>query len=272
MSFFVFRTRSILGAIANDCEQEFRNAGILPRTIQTPPMIPWLDTHNDFPPTECALRDPNGLLCAGADLSPQRLLAAYRRGIFPWFSAGEPILWWSPDPRMTLVPAQFACARSLRKTLSRGDYEVRLDTAFADVIQACASVPRKGQHGTWITPGIQAAYERLHTMGVAHSVETWIEGRLVGGLYGLAIGRMFYGESMFSNATDASKIAIAHLTRYLDRQGYGLIDCQMSTPHLASLGAREISRSDFLNQVSRLTAIDVPPERWPADAARTDWK
>lgn len=271
MSFFVFRLRSILRAVPNDCETVFRNPGTLPRTKPTLLMIPWLDTHDDFPPTEFALRDPNGLLCAGADLSPQRLLAAYRRGIFPWFSAGEPILWWSPSPRMTLVPAHFVCARSLRKTLSRGRYEVRLDTAFADVIQACATTPRKGQRGTWITPAIQAAYERLHTLGVAHSVETWIDGQLVGGLYGLAIGRMFYGESMFSHATDTSKIAIAHLARYLDRHGYGLIDCQMSTPHLASLGAREIPRSDFLNQVSRLTAIDVPARRWPADAARTDW-
>jgi len=225
-------------------------------------MIPWLDTHDDFPPLEHALPEPNGLLCAGADLSPQRLLLAYRRGIFPWFSPGEPILWWSPDPRMTLVPSALNISRSLRRRLRQDDHEVRFDSNFDNVILACATVPRNGQNGTWITPEMQAAYRRLHALGYAHSVETWIDGELVGGLYGIAIGRMFYGESMFSLATDASKIALAHLARYLTANNYGLIDCQMSTAHLASLGAREMPRRDFIARVETLTAEAVRPGRW----------
>ncbi|WP_319239681.1 leucyl/phenylalanyl-tRNA--protein transferase [uncultured Propionivibrio sp.] len=225
-------------------------------------MIPWLDTHDDFPPLEHALPEPNGLLCAGADLSPQRLLLAYRRGIFPWFSPGEPILWWSPDPRMTLAPSALKISRSLRRRLRQDDHEVRFDSDFDNVILACATVPRNGQNGTWITPEMQAAYRRLHALGYAHSVETWIDGELVGGLYGIAIGRMFYGESMFSLATDASKIALAHLARYLTANNFGLIDCQMSTAHLASLGAREMSRRDFIARVETLTAETVRPGRW----------
>ena len=235
-------------------------------------MIPWLSRNEPFPPVERALAEPNGLLCAGGDLSPARLLTAYRRGIFPWFSGGEPILWWSPDPRMTLVPSAFKCTRSLRKTLCRGDYEIRLDTRFNEVIRACATVPRKNQNGTWITREMQEAYQRLHQLGHAHSVETWIGGELVGGLYGLAIGRMFYGESMFSHATDASKIAIAHLARYLDAHGFGLIDCQMSTPHLASLGAREIPRREFTERLGQLTEAASPPGRWPAEGASAPWE
>jgi leucyl/phenylalanyl-tRNA--protein transferase len=232
-------------------------------------VIPWLPAEIAFPPVEKALCEPhgpNGLLAAGGDLSPERILAAYRRGIFPWYSAGEPILWWSPDPRMVLVPAEFAPKRSLAKVLRNADYEVRLDTAFAEVIAACATAPREGQGGTWITAEMQAAYRRLHELGHAHSVETWREGRLVGGLYGIAIGRAFYGESMFARATDASKIALAHLCVYLARRGFGIIDCQMETAHLASLGARAIPRRDFVSRLAGLTAAGDAPGRWPADA------
>lgn len=217
------------------------------------------------------MREPNGLLCAGADLAPWRILQAYRQGIFPWYSVGEPILWWSPDPRMVLVPGEFRISRSLRRTLRRGSYEIRLDSRFRQVIHACSEVPRKAQTGSWITREMQDAYECLHTLGHAHSVETWIEGRLMGGLYGLAIGRMFYGESMFSLCSDASKIALAHLVRYLDLQGFGLIDCQMNTPHLASLGAYEITRSEFIERLRILTAARVDPGCWPMDAASQPW-
>jgi leucyl/phenylalanyl-tRNA---protein transferase len=235
-------------------------------------MIPWLTGEISFPPVEQALDHPNGLLCAGGDLSPARILEAYRHGIFPWFSAGEPILWWSPDPRMVLFPNEFRISRSLGKTLRGGHYEVRLDTAFAEVIDACAHTPRPGQPGTWITPAMRRAYLQLHELGWAHSVETWVEDRLVGGLYGLAIGRMFYGESMFSHRTDASKIAAAHLARFLGSRGFGMVDCQMRTAHLASLGAREIPRAEFNARLAALVAKQPRPERWPADGARTDWR
>ena len=234
-------------------------------------MIPWLDPHDEFPRLEEALRDPNGLLCAGADLSPPRILDAYRSGIFPWFSPGEPILWWSPDPRMVLVPDEMRVSRSLRRCLYQGNFEVHLDCAFPSVIRACASTPRPGQSGTWITREMRHAYLALHELGYAHSVETWVNNELVGGLYGLAIGRMFYGESMFAHATDASKIAFAHLVRFLRAQGYGLIDCQMSTPHLASLGAREIPRADFIARLRTLTATPGLPGQWPIDAANRPW-
>ncbi len=245
-------------------------------------MIPWLERHTPFPPVEQALRRANGLLCAGGDLSPERLIDAYRHGIFPWFSAGEPILWWSPDPRMVLLPSEVKISRSLAKTLRHGHYAVRLDTAFAEVIHACVQ-PRNEDSGTWITPEMQAAYCRMHELGYAHSVETWIDGKLCGGLYGMAIGRAFYGESMFSRATDASKIALAHLARLLECKGYAVIDCQMSTPHLASLGAREISRRQFVQGLAVWTTQSkggdanssatlygtsyTNPGRWPADAA-----
>lgn len=234
-------------------------------------MIPWLVGDAPFPPLARALADPNGLLCAGGDLSPERILDAYRHGIFPWFAAGEPILWWSPDPRMVLFPAEFRISRSLRRTLRARRYEVRLDSAFAAVIAACADTPRAEQAGTWITREMQQAYRRLHELGYAHSVETWVDGKLVGGLYGLAIGRMFYGESMFAHATDASKIAAAHLARFLEAHGFAMIDCQMNTPHLASLGAREIPRSDFIVRLRELTATDAAPGRWPVDGARAPW-
>lgn len=234
-------------------------------------MLPWLTAAPEFPPLATALRDPNGLLAVGGDLAPERLLAAYRRGIFPWYSPGEPILWWSPDPRMVLFPAEFKVSRSLGRTLRRGGYEVRLDTAFAQVIAACAQTPRRNQHGTWIVPEMQAAYRRLHELGLAHSVETWVDGELVGGLYGIALGRMFYGESMFSWRSDASKIAVAHLARYLEKLGFGMVDCQMHTAHLASLGAREIPRDDFIARLESLVAAGPAPGPWPAADARHLW-
>jgi leucyl/phenylalanyl-tRNA--protein transferase len=232
-------------------------------------MIPWLHTDTPFPPVAKALQEPNGLLAGGGDLSPQRLLAAYRRGIFPWYSTGEPILWWSPDPRMVLFPDAIRITRSLAKTLRHANYTVKLDTAFAQVIAACAATPRSGQNGTWITAEMQQAYIRLHALGYAHSVETWRDGRLVGGLYGVAIGRAFCGESMFSQATDASKIALAHLCRYLVGREFGIIDCQMETAHLTSLGARPIPRDDYLARVAALVEqgdASHAPGRWPADA------
>src|SRR5690242_20153697 len=189
-------------------------------------MIPWLEAADRFPPVERALREPNGLLAAGGDLSVERLVQAYRGGIFPWYSEGQPILWWSPDPRMALVPGELKVSRSLRKRIAKRDYAVRVDTAFEDVMRACAA-PRRDDGGTWIMPEMIAAYTRLHRAGYAHSVETWIGGRLAGGLYGVALGRMFYGESMFAAVPDASKIALAHLVRQLERWQFGLIDCQM---------------------------------------------
>lgn len=219
-------------------------------------MNPLLSNDIFFPPITLALRSPNGLLAAGGDLSPPRLLEAYRRGIFPWFSEGEPILWWSPDPRMVLFPGEFKTSHSLRKTLRKGRYEVRTDSAFEQVMRACAA-PRADQAGTWIHKDMIAAYCELHRLGYAHSVEVWMDGQLVGGLYGMALGRMFYGESMFSFRTDASKIALAHLAAQLERWNFGMIDCQMNTRHLASLGAREIPRAEFIARLQDL--INYPP-------------
>ncbi len=227
-------------------------------------MIPWLTGGISFPPVERALRSPNGLLAAGGDLSVPRLLEAYRHGIFPWFNEGEPILWWSPDPRMVLFPAEFKVSRSLGKTLRKGAYEVRCDTAFEQVMRACAA-PRDGHAGTWIHEDMITAYCSLHELGYAHSVETWVDGELAGGLYGMAVGRMFYGESMFSRRTDASKIALAHLARQLERWEFGMIDCQMNTPHLASLGAREIPRTEFLERLGRLVNLPPAPSLWRFD-------
>jgi leucyl/phenylalanyl-tRNA--protein transferase len=229
-------------------------------------MIPWLPPEPEFPALAKALTEPNGLLAAGGDLGPQRLLAAYRRGIFPWFSAGDPILWWSPDPRMVLLPDELKISRSLAKTLRNGNYQVRVDTAFDDVIRACAGRPRAGQPGTWITDEMQKAYCQLHRLGHAHSVETWIDGVLAGGLYGIAIGRAFYGESMFADRRDASKIALAHLCAYLKQRGFGIIDCQMETRHLASLGARPIARRDFSARLDELCVSGDGPGCWPTAA------
>jgi leucyl/phenylalanyl-tRNA--protein transferase len=229
-------------------------------------MIPWLPEDCVFPPLDKALAEPNGLLAAGGDLSTQRLVAAYRRGIFPWYSADDPILWWSPDPRMVLFPEELKISRSLAKTLRNSDYEVRLDTSFDKVARACADKPREGQAGTWITLEMQQAYAELHRLGYAHSVETWIDGRLAGGLYGIAIGQAFYGESMFADVRDASKIALAHLCAHLKQRGFGIIDCQMETTHLASLGARPIPRRDFSARLDVLCLQGDGPGRWPADA------
>lgn len=234
-------------------------------------MIPWLEGDTPFPPLSTALAEPNGLIAAGGDLTPERLLAAYRRGIFPWYSPGDPLLWWSPDPRMVLFPTEFKISRSLIKSLRRRDYEIRLDTAFAEVIRACADTYRPGQGGTWIVPEMQAAYCRLHELGLAHSVEVWKAGELVGGLYGVALGRMFYGESMFSRRPDASKIAAAHMARFLGSKGFGMIDCQMHTPHLASLGAREICRTEFIQRLAQLVAENPECGLWPATGACYDW-
>ncbi|THF62668.1 leucyl/phenylalanyl-tRNA--protein transferase [Pseudothauera rhizosphaerae] len=235
-------------------------------------MIPWLFDRPAFPPVERALTEPAGLLAAGGELSPDWLLAAYRRGIFPWYSPGEPILWWSPDPRLVLYPREIRITRSLRKTLRRGRFEIRLDTAFTDVMAACAA-PREPGGGTWITAEMQAAYGRMHELGFAHSVECWSDGRLAGGLYGMALGRAFFGESMFSRETDASKVALAHLTRFLEAREYAVIDCQMTTQHLLSMGAHEISRAAFCAGLDAWTREGPPPGRWPADAAQNiDWR
>ena len=224
-------------------------------------MIPWLRGDAPFPPVSKALKSPNGLLCAGGDLSAQRIVQAYSHGIFPWYSEGDPILWWSPDPRMVLFPDELKVSRSLRKSLARGIYETRFDTAFRDVIEACAA-PRDGQAGTWIVAEMVEAYVRLHELGFAHSVESWHEGRLVGGLYGMALGQAFFGESMFARAPDASKVALVQLVERLRAEGCGVIDCQQATAHLASLGAREIPRKAFAQLVQE--SIQYPPtgQRW----------
>ncbi|MDO8334133.1 MAG: leucyl/phenylalanyl-tRNA--protein transferase [Nitrosomonas sp.] len=222
------------------------------------------ESHSSFPPVENALREPNGLLAVGGDLSPQRLLEAYSKGIFPWFNADEPILWWSPNPRMVLFPEEIKISRSLRKTLKKDHYQIRTDGSFTQVMHACAS-SRKGQTGTWIHPEMIAAYTALHDMGLAHCVETWMDGELVGGLYGVALGQVFFGESMFSRVPDASKIALVHLAKQLQRWEFGLIDCQVKTGHLTSLGAREIPRSEFSQQLDRLIADTKPGNKWSFD-------
>ncbi len=218
-----------------------------------------------FPPVALALSQPNGLLAAGGDLSPERLLEAYRQGIFPWFNEDDPILWWSPNPRMVLLPREFKISASLRKILRKGAFEVRFDSAFEQVMRACAA-PREGQSGTWILEDMIAAYCELHRRGYAHSVETWMGGELVGGLYGMALGKMFYGESMFSRRANASKIAISHLCQQLELWDFGMIDCQMNTPHLASLGAREIPRDVFIHRLQELIHYPNLPSQWASPA------
>ena len=206
-----------------------------------------------FPDPELALDEPNGLLAAGGDLGPRRLLCAYRRGIFPWFSEGQPILWWSPDPRAVLWPDALRISRTLRRTLRRETFTITANTAFDHVVRECAA-PRAGQGDTWITRGMAAAYGRLHRAGHAHSIECWREAELAGGLYGIAIGRVFFGESMFSRVADASKIALAHLCGL----GFGLIDCQLPNPHLARLGAVEMHRQRFLALLDELCEAPGP--------------
>jgi leucyl/phenylalanyl-tRNA--protein transferase len=224
-------------------------------------MLPWLGREPVFPSPETALADPNGLLAVGGDLSVWRLLAAYSQGIFPWYSAGEPILWWSPAPRMVLFPERLRVPRSLDKRLRNSRYEIRVDHVFRAVMQACAA-PRRGQAGTWIQPEMIDAYCRLHAAGYAHSCETWIDGELAGGLYGVSIGGMFFGESMFARRNDASKLAFVHLVRHLGANGCGMIDCQMHTHHLANFGAAMIPRAQFLANLKSLIMEKQPAQLW----------
>lgn len=222
----------------------------------------WIDSNDpsmEFPPVELALDEPNGLLAAGGDLTPERIIKAYCQGIFPWYNDDQPILWWSPDPRSVIYPEQLHISRSLAKTLRRNTFQVTLDTAFETVLKACAA-PRQDEHGTWITAEIHVAYTQLYQLGIAHSVEAWQDGKLVGGLYGLAIGRVFFGESMFSLATDASKVAFVKLTQQLQKWGFTLIDCQVSSSHLNSLGAVEIPRQTFISLLDEFaTQVNQTP-------------
>jgi leucyl/phenylalanyl-tRNA---protein transferase len=231
-------------------------------------VLAWLERRDPFPPVERALKNPNGLLAAGADLSVERLLEAYRRGIFPWYSSGQPPLWWSPDPRMVLYCDELKVSRSLAKSIRNKGYRVRIDTAFPEVLRGCAE-PRKYEPATWLGADMRVAYARLHSEGYAHSFETWHDDELVGGLYGVALGRMFYGESMFSRATDASKVALVVLVTHLRERGFPLIDCQVHTPLLESLGAREIPRREFLRALAALVNYPEPPIRWSATTQRT---
>lgn len=232
--------------------------------------IPWVgerDSPTTLPDPRHALDEPNGLLAAGGSLSPDWLLHAYRRGIFPWYTRGQPILWWSPDPRCVLWPEAFRCTRSLAKSIRNRGYEARLDTDFEGVLEGCAA-PRDGESGTWITPAMRRAYLELHRLGHAHSVEVWQAGRLVGGLYGVRVGAMFYGESMFSRERDASKVAMAHLVDRTRDWGVRLIDCQLPTAHLESLGATVMPRVEFLQHVAELAAArPVDRTAYPADSA-----
>ena len=227
--------------------------------------IPWLEGDDPFPPVEQALVEPNGLLAVGADLSPRRLIDAYARGIFPWFNEDDPVLWWSPDPRMVLFPPELHISRSLRRVIRSNQFVVTADRAFLDVMRGCAA-PRANQDGTWITPDMLAAYSTLQQLGHAHSFEVWHGDDLAGGLYGVALGRVFYGESMFSRETNASKVALAYLARQLERWRFVVIDCQMSTGHLASLGAREIPRAEFVRDVRAGVVLPGVPAPWRIDA------
>jgi leucyl/phenylalanyl-tRNA--protein transferase len=228
-------------------------------------MIPWLAPGQPFPPVASARRDPNGLLAATRELSVDRVLAAYQQGIFPWYSTGEPVLWWSPDPRMVLKTDELRITRSFAKSLRRAasgdELEFRANSAFDDVMRACAA-PRRREGGTWITPEMIGAYGELHRRGFAVSIEAWQAGTLVGGLYGVALGRMFFGESMFARIADASKLALAILVRILVAERVPVIDCQQNTRHLASLGAREMPRAMFVSHVAR--AIAEVPIDWSA--------
>ena len=234
--------------------------------------LTWLDPHNDnqpFPHPDRALTEPDGLLAAGGNLTPRRLLRAYRMGIFPWYSADQPILWWSPDPRLVLLPECLKVSRSLRKTLRKRVFAITADTAFEQVVAACAG-PRQGEPGTWITSEMYRAYCRLHRLGHAHSIETWQQGELVGGLYGVSLGRVFYGESMFSWISDASKIALVALAAQLQRWEFAVIDCQVTTAHLLSMGAVDIPRSSFLQLLECYCPQPGQPGPWRLDADLLD--
>lgn len=223
----------------------------------------WLeaDPNSAFPSLDHALVEPDGLLAAGGDLSLARLINAYKHGIFPWYNKGEPILWWSPDPRCVLFPDNLKISRSLAKTLRKKPFEIRFDTAFANVINACAA-PRDNQSGTWITQEMFNAYVNMHEQGYAHSIECWLDDELVGGLYGIAIGKMFFGESMFSKVADASKVALVYLCEYLIKHDFKLIDSQVHTNHMESMGAEMIPRREFAALVKKYTATDDVPTRW----------
>jgi leucyl/phenylalanyl-tRNA--protein transferase len=227
-------------------------------------VIPWLlpgDPPEAFPPVETALSDPNGLLCAGGDLRPERLLAAYRRGIFPWYAAGQPILWWSPDPRAVLRPRDFHVSRSLARSIRNRGYTVSVDTAYAEVVAGCGDRALRPE-GTWITPAMREAYQRLHALGHAHSVETHLGPTLVGGIYGVALGRVFFGESMFSVARDASKVAMSRLVEELTARGYELLDCQIPSAHLSSLGVHTIPRRRFVGLLQQWVDAPAPVGDW----------
>jgi leucyl/phenylalanyl-tRNA--protein transferase len=229
-------------------------------------MIPFLGPGDPFPPVELALTEPDGLLAAGGTLAARRLVDAYSRGIFPWFNEGDPILWWSPDPRTVLRPAQLHVSHSLRKRLRKVAFMVTVDAAFGRVLDECAA-PRADEAGTWLSSGMRRAYTTLHRAGLARSIEVWMDGELAGGLYGVAIGRMFYGESMFSRRTDASKIAMAQLCAQLVRWDMPLIDCQLETEHLLSLGAESVPRRRFIAELERLVTGDAPSWRLDPDLA-----
>ncbi len=223
----------------------------------------WLGEHVEpdwFPPVDQALRDPPGLLAAGGDLNPTRLLAAYERGVFPWYSAQQPILWWSPDPRMVLFPNEFKRSRSLRKTLRSGSFTTRVDHAFSRTIRECAA-PRRSGPETWLNEDMIGAYEKLFALGFGHSIETYLGEELVGGLYGIRLGGIFFGESMFSRQSDASKVAMARLVDECRARDIQVIDCQVASPHLATLGAREMSRNEFI-RLLRSHARRGPTENW----------
>jgi leucyl/phenylalanyl-tRNA--protein transferase len=230
-------------------------------------VLAWLEAKDPFPPVERALKNPNGLLAAGGELSVERLLEAYRRGVFPWYSGAEPVLWWSPDPRMVLYCDELKVPRSLAKSVRNKGYEVRVDTAFAAVLEGCSDRPQ-----TWLGNDMRKAYLRLHRAGYAHSFETWLGRELVGGLYGVAMGRMFYGESMFSRSTDASKVALVSLVGELRARDFPLIDCQMHTPLLASLGARDIPRRAFLRELTALVNYPQPEGKWTSRAGKWNVK
>lgn len=224
----------------------------------------WLDPQDKtyrFPDVSLALIEPDGLLAIGGDLCPERLISAYTHGIFPWYNEDQPILWWSPDPRTVIYPQHIHIARSLRKTLRKKIFTVSFDQAFERVIEACRQ-PRSQQSGTWITEDIRDAYCLMHQLGHAHSVECWLDGELAGGMYGLSFGKVFFGESMFSTATNASKVVMAYLSRQLQAWGYGLLDCQVASPHLFTMGAETISRASFIQQLNQLCPAPGHPQPW----------
>jgi len=228
------------------------------------------DPHAPFPPAALALREPDGLLAFGGDLSPPRLLNAYRHGIFPWYSTGQPILWWSPDPRMVFPTASLHLPRRLRRSLRQQRWQLSADTAFDAVVAACASVPRRGQAGTWILPEMRAAYSALHRLGHAHSVEVFEAGELIGGIYGVAVGRMFFGESMFSRRSGASSAALAGLCQRLAQWGWPLLDAQVVSAHLQRLGAVEMPRAQFLAAIAELVQSEGQIGPWTAAFAHLD--